>query len=307
MMYMKKSMILSVLLMTGYVAQAQTVQLRINPIEGQTCTMENQVISNTNQSFMGQEITAISTMKTQVHFEVNSVGETTFEMTAYYVDLFMTVESQGQKISYEVEGKDEVSMAFKALLNKPFQVSMDKRSGKVIKIEGAEAAFAEVEEALAPLSRAKRRTAMDAAKPVGEGGIKNCAESSFANYPENALKTGQAWMRRDTSLVENMGGRVFSDSQNKLVSFDTEKAEVTHMGMMQTDPDNAPAMQNGAEVSLQMGGSQSGKAIIDLATGWILESTSTAALSGSAEANMQGNSMNIPIKITIESVVKRLE
>ena len=294
--------------MTGYVAQAQTVQLQINPTEGQTYTMENQAISKMTQSAMGQEATTNSTSNIRVHFTVNAVGETTFEMTAHYVNISMASEGQGQKISYSVDGKDEVSMGLKEMIGKPFQLSVDKRNGKVIKIEGEEAAFAEVENSLAALSKGKRKTAMDALKAgFGQEPIKSCAEACFSHYPANALRVGQAWMNRDTSTHESMGGQAFSDIQYKLVGFDAEKAEITAMGMMQTDPANPPVEQSGMEMAIQMGGSVSGKMTVDIANGWVLEGEITFALSGSIDVSVQGQTINVPVKGTLQSLVKRIE
>jgi hypothetical protein len=305
---MKKSILLSVLMMTGYVAQAQTVQLQNHPVEGQACTMEIQTKTTISQSYMGQEMTMNTDASLQVHFTVAAVGETTFDLTAYFVNASMSAGAMGRMETFSVEGTNDVSLALKELMGKPFQLSMDKRSGKVIKVEGEEAVFAEIEEGLAALSKGKRKSAMDVIK-TGFGGesVKKCAESSFMQYPENALRAGQAWMQRDTVVEANIGGKILGDTQYKLAGFDAEKAEITLMGMVQTDPNNKPISQNGAEVTIQIGGSVSGKTTVDVATGWVLESNSTTSLSGSADANMQGTEINVPMKVTIEGLVKRIQ
>ena len=270
--------------------------------------MEIQTNTASTQSVMGQEMTSKVDGSIQVHLTVGAVSETTFDITAYYVNASMSTEAMGRTETYNLEGTGDISLALKELMGKSFQLSIDKRTGKAVKVEGEEAVLTEVENGLAALSKGRRKTAMEMIK-AGFGGesMKKCAEASFMQFPENALRAGQAWMDKDTITDASFGGRVFGDTQYKLAGFDAEKAEITLMGMMQTDPKNEPMSQNGAEITVQIGGSASGKTVVDVASGWILESNNTTALSGSADAYVQGTTMNIPMKITIQSSVKRIQ
>ena len=302
---MKKSIFLFTLLTMSYIAQAQTVLLQINPQKGQTYIMEYDIATDLTVKTLQREILSKSIIKTQIHYTVNTVRDTSFDMTAHYVN-FSSVNINGeQEDIISTEGSDVKAVAARAMMGMPFYLCVDKRNGRVIKIEGQEAAYAEAEKSVAAFSK-RNRTLAKNVQIIGNYRMKTCVEESFISYSEKMLKVGQTWMVEDT--ISHGAGRTGTRNiQYKLVGLDAEKAEITLSGLMYSHFTNMAAEAENMSVTTEIRGSVVGKSMVDVATGWVLEGSTTTIRNTKRDGRTQTHVLSTRSNQTIEFTFKRIQ
>ena len=299
---MKKLILFSVLLVTGFVAQAQKIRLALNPQEGQTCLVDIQANTTTETSVMGESMQTGSDVNIQMRLTVNAVEKKTFKITACFLDISSSVDVMGQRVSLSATGYDAASALLKELIGLSFQASVDRQTGKVISIEGGEEYFASIKENMEGLAAAGNSF-------VGMMGgfdaesMKYHIESCFISYPKAAVKIGQPWGDKAASGTQSGGMWMLVNMQYQVVGVNEGRVEIKAEGTAETDFSSALGSL-GEGMSLQMDGVNNESIFMDLATGWVLERYSTMDIGGNAAVNIEGNAMNFPMNMRMRTTIK---
>lgn len=290
--------------------QAQTPSLKLRLQERETYTMQIEQNSDIVQSAMGQEMKVTSKVQMSSSYKVMGRQDGKWLIEARYLEVNSRTVAPTGDISFgsNAEHKDDISVVIKAMIkamvNKPYTVLVTD-AGEIVSVTGLDEILAEMESDLASLPRARRRTAEDQVKAgFGAEPTKSLMEMCFMKDPERELRAGLVWTTRDTTVVgEN---KMIADYQCKIDNLDQEAIHTSVTGTIQTDRNSKPIIANGAEVKTQLDGSVRGKNLLNPHTGWCIETEQLYDITGYVTYSMGGNTMDIPLKMTVKATIKKL-
>ncbi len=153
----------------------------------------------------------------------------------------------------------------KAMVGNKLNMKMSV-DGIISSITGFDAIYTKVTNALVPLVKdAKQRTEIlkNIKDSFNENTVKEQFQKNLKFLPAKGVKIGEKW----TESEEIMPGIKLSTTYN-LVKVENGIAEVAVQGTI--PPKSDKRSQEGMTHSMSMGGSQSGKIILDANTGWLL-------------------------------------
>ncbi len=255
---------------------------------------------------MGMEIKTLQNAESVNSFKVVGVTDSqiTFEMA--YKGFKMSIQNIQMNSSYDAasaEPKDAVEKFLKAMLNKPFKMSIDKR-GNVIGVEGLASTFEEVRKSMGELADSELVAIDQMSKSMtDEETFKRNMQGVFPIYPEATISAPGTWTYETlTAPPLNMA------SKSTIIAEKLSKKKGTFTNKAMIEPTTTPDYVLGPgnmEIKTELTGSSAGSFTTNNATGLIKTATSLAKMNGniSIKANAQlPQDMIIPCTYAISNV-----
>jgi hypothetical protein len=261
---MKKIILLSLCFATA-LANAQSIKLE----NSKTIKVTTNIVS-TAESPMGGEST--STITTTNLIKVTAVEDKVYKATNTNTRMVMDGEMMGQSMKFDSDKKEDMDgqmgQMLGASVNKPTEISIDKKDGKVTETEATE----------------KKEGMM-----ASMGGATNAAEVAFFVIPSEK-KVGDKWTvtsdNEGIKTVKNYELQGLKDNTATLLILSTNKGTTTKEA-------------NGMSMEMTIDTKSNGKMLVDISTGLVKQITMDDETTGSMEAMGQSIPLNKKSKTTV--------
>jgi len=226
-------------------------------------------------------------------FSPGSAGQYNVEFT--YNKLISTTDINGQKKTIDAatvatSGAPEDKM-FAAFNNAKVSAVVDDK-GKLLSVSGHEELINKMLAYLPNDPEGRKSVEETIRSQLGEQFVKNTLWQCFAALPDSALRIGSTWQVVDTLVAET---KVITKSTYKLESVNNNIAEIS----IQSTVSTGGQVANQSHIEVELSGKQEGSLKIDLATGLIVESSSTL----NAKGKWKMISTEIPITVKNTNIV----
>jgi hypothetical protein len=266
--------------------------------------VKTEVIQNTTQTVMGNE-QSVQTDNIMV-LSLKALKKTENEMIAEIrFDTIITVISQPpMEINSANPGdlnsqdpSEIMECIMHRMSNSSFLARMDY-SGRILGFMNLEPVISEIMQGTDTLQGQMANFILQrAGTMLEEKSLKSMVEAQTFYLPGREVKKNESW--EASFLVSGGGMEMTQKTDLKLESM--EKDVYTITGDLITESLPGTMEMNGAKISSDISGLGKTEMKIDPSTGWVLEGSSRQQLKGEMTVNAQGNTMNIPLEINIDS------
>ncbi len=262
-------------------------------------TMEN----ITKQTMMGQEMVITANIQSAINFELKEEGSESDQITMWYGDIAYSVSQMGNKQEFRsdttaLEVVDPLSALLANITERKF-VATVTRKGIVDEVSGLEEIIAAAlgGDTLNPVNN-------QVTAGFGDTGLAFNLENTTNIFPDHAVKEGDSWT---IDQMTSTGFPLLAKNKYTLTSIRGDRAEISVVGTLETDPENQVSEAMGMEALIYLEGSRKGTLTIELATGWVTEGSFTDDFSGSITLSPNPqipDGMTVPVEVKINTTVK---
>lgn len=298
-------------------ALGQSSELKLNLEKNKVYRLQANSEQTINQTINGNQQTVESKTSNTVSLKVVDATSAFLVAEVHFDTLSSKTNSMGitSNMSSALEGDmksqkpaDIMSTVMNRLSNSPVYAKIDF-TGKVLEIINlkmiADMSLKDTAE-MSLTGPAAATLKSQIVNMVNENSIITMIEMFTRYLPGKAVAPGDKWTTVDVMHSGGMSLQVSSSSQLEKVSGNV--ATVTAESEIKA-AENAPPMEMGAAKITydDINGSGKSNLTIDLQTGLVTESTAKSHIFGNLGVNVQGMSMQIPMDITSDSTIKRLQ
>ena len=303
---MKKIMMIAVLLVAGISTYAQKTNLALNLTQGNTYYMTTTTKMLISEVINGNKQDVTTTISAKIAHKILAVADTTYEMEIRYQRIDMKVESGGQSVDFNSDGKEKSMFAnlMASIVNKPFTITLNKR-GKVRSIKNIENLYSTMFDSIPNLSEGQKAQAKNQMQQAfGAENFKGNIESAFAVFPPTKVAKSDKW-----AVVTNMEMMVPAQETFAYVLQDvTDNAYQIHGdGVIQLAPGADFKEMNGVPMKfINLAGTSTAELKLDKKTGWIAEAKISKQIKGSVQVKDNPKvpgGMTFPITATGETSI----
>lgn len=222
----------------------------------------------------GKTVSGTSETTDEMSITVNDFKDNIYDMTLNMVGKRMSTTANGKTVSIDTKKaapkEDNLKMDYivsKGLAGNKLNVKMDTY-GNIKSITGFESVYNNLKKAIAgTVKDTKQQDAFIQSFKAGfnEEMLKEQLSKNLKLIPAKGTKIGEKWT---TSEDIDPSGKLKQTLTFTLVKVEDGKAEISVTGVIPSKSDKQS--QNGMTHTMSMGGSESGKIIIDENTGWLL-------------------------------------
>ncbi len=296
-----------ILILCVFVASASIAQipLNLNLAQGKEYRQNSEMKMTMTQSFGGQTMNIVATIKGGMKYLVKGVTPTAYDIDVLYESMAMEMQMPQATMKFSSEnpdGEDIFSQVLASMINKPFQIQLSK-SGKVISVKNIGSLFATAFDKFPNLTEQQKAQIKDQLEQsYGEKAFASAMEMMFAIYPDKPVKIGEKWTVQ-SKLKSSVSANMSSTYQYVEEGADFRKI---HGDSKITAEENGEYINsNGMDMKFNMNGTMISDIKVDKKTGWVLEAKITQDIAG--EAHVKGNEqmpdgMSIPMTIKTEIV-----
>lgn len=291
---MKKIALALMMAFTGYLANAQSVTLKLNPDNGSKYDIVAENVSAISQEIMGQtmKIDAATLMDMEYDFK-NEGADKLLSIT--YGDTKADIAIMGQTMNLDSNSPDTSNDGNNVLRSiKGSKISaLVGTDGSVKKVMGAEA-LVEKTKGGDPVS------GQMLSELFSPENMKSLFEQNYKFYPTKAVKPGDSW---SSTLELEKPYKMTSKSTYTLQKVEGGKSYIALKGSMGTD---APIKveQQGMQIELSIEGPITGTLVVDNKTGITESSVLKQDMKGTASAMGQTIPMIIESTLTMKAKKK---
>lgn len=222
----------------------------------------------------GKTVSGTSETTDEMSITVNDFKDNIYDLTLNMVGKRMSTTANGKTVSIDTKKpapkEDNLKMDYivsKGLAGNKLNVKMDTY-GNIKSITGFESVYNNLKKAIAgTVKDTKQQDAFIESFKAGfnEEMLKEQLSKNLKLIPAKGTKIGEKWT---TSEDIDPSGKLKQTLTFTLVKVEDGKAEISVTGVIPSKSDKQS--QNGMTHTMSMGGSESGKIIIDENTGWLL-------------------------------------
>ncbi|MDR1554345.1 MAG: DUF6263 family protein [Prevotellaceae bacterium] len=287
----------------GVSGKGEKYKFEFNFEKGSTFKQKTLTESKSSQELMGQKMESTIAMTADMSFDVKDFENNLYKVDMKYDAVKMDMLIAGMSLSFDSNTTEDkaygqnMSPIFKAMVNIPFEVEMNKK-GKVFSVTGFENITAAMLDAMSELDEnTTNQMLQQIGNSYSEESIKSTLEQSFAYFPENEVAAGDTWKKdMDINIMNTTINVTMNITLEKVVdNIASLKAE----GTIKTVKDIIQDL-NGIEAKTSLSGNQTINLQIDLKTCWIVSGEIRQSLVG--ETNAMG--MKIPITTVNTTTIK---
>ncbi|MDR2650798.1 MAG: DUF6263 family protein [Prevotellaceae bacterium] len=280
------------------------ITLEYNLKQGETLKQNMVMNMDMVQNMMGQEIKISLAMTMKMAFDVKeSQGDDyTLEVKFKNIKTNMGMPGMGN-ISFDSDTPDDVTTQdnigpmFKAVIDIPFEVVMDK-AGKAKSVQGIEKLFEAMlgsfDESMPEAMR--QQLIGQLGSQFSEEAFKSQFEQSTGYFPGKPVATGESWNVKIRTTASNFAANI--DSKVTLKSVEDNVVTLNIDGIVST-PEGYEQEVNGMKTKVTLNGTQKGTSKVNRDTGWIISSDLTINFTG--EVEVMG--MKVPVYIVSKVTV----
>ncbi|MFC0343409.1 DUF6263 family protein [Epilithonimonas hispanica] len=222
----------------------------------------------------GKTVSGTSETTDEMSITVNDFKDNIYDLTLNMVGKRMSTTANGKTVSIDTKKpapkEDNLKMDYivsKGLAGNKLNVKMDSY-GNIKSITGFDSVYNNLKKAIAgTVKDTKQQDAFIESFKAGfnEEMLKEQLSKNLKLIPAKGTKIGEKWT---TSEDIDPSGKLKQTLTFTLVKVEDGKAEISVTGVIPSKSDKQS--QNGMTHTMSMGGSESGKIIIDENTGWLL-------------------------------------
>jgi hypothetical protein len=269
--------------------KAQATELNLNLEAGKSYKQVTEYKSTINQTFNGQSMEIIMTMKGAVDYLVTAVNDSIYDLEVRYESLGMSMKMPQAEMEFSSENpaeNDVFSLFLSEMINFPFEVKMSK-TGKVLEVKRIDALFAKIFDTFPDLPEAqKEQVKSQLMNAYGEAAFKGNIEMVSAIFPDHPVNKGDKWVI-ETKLESGIAGKLITTYE-----FLGEKDGynlIAGNSIFETDDKDAYIESNGMPMKYDLAGTMISQIKIDKNSGWIVDAILNQNIGGDAyiKANPQ--------------------
>lgn len=254
------------------------------------------------QSVMGMEQNTETSYDGDMTLKVLELTPTGAKFEVVFLRLKSGTKAPGVDMVIDSDAKDESQQTkiFKALMNKPFVMYMNKR-GEIEKMENVDNLWSGFKDlGLDEATTATMKQSME--QMFGQNSLKASFAQALVVYPDKKVKKADTWKSVGQTA---MNFPIQVENTWTLADFTAATANITADGTFTTlDKDKPSNLPGGMKARFDLSGKQAMKAGIDLKSGW----PSTLEILSEIKGNMTilaggmiQEDMEIPMEIVSES------
>lgn len=300
---------------TNSISLAQDINLEYSFKKDQQFRLTVRTQQLIEQDLGGFTQTIQNLIDSEIHFKVIEVKENSAKLEVAYKSLYFSMDGpmgEGMIMSSEGDRNDPINMIVRSMVNNPFYVHLS-RSGKIHSVEGMEVVLGKINETLDLIDDdLKESIQASIDNQFGEDSFKSSFMTGLIVYPDTLLKVGDTWSNTtmDYSTVPLEMNTIW-----KLVNVKRQTASIEGSATLQSKDKGTQNTKSGKnkepkatkesplineKENIGMTGTNIIKAVINLNTGWLQESTHTSEISGIMVLPPDkyfSESVEIPLKI----------
>lgn len=284
------------------VSIAQT-SLNLNLTQGKEYRQNSELKMTMTQSFGGQTMNIVATVKGVMKYNVKGVTPTVYDIDVLYENMSMEMQMPQATMKFSSENpseEDMFSQVLSSMTNKPFQVQLSK-TGKVISIKNIGSLFATAFDKFPNITEEqKAQVKGQLEQSYGEKAFASNIEMMFAIYPDKPVKIGEKWTVQ-SKLRSSISADISTTYQ--YVEDGADFRKIRGDSKITAEENGVYTNSNGMDMKFNMNGTMISDIKVDKKTGWVLEAKITQDIAG--EAHVKGNEqmpdgMSIPMTIKTE-------
>ncbi|MEM6803944.1 MAG: DUF6263 family protein [Bacteroidota bacterium] len=296
------------LLFSGFNADKplKKLDLKLNFKKGQVLAISNVMEQTISQTIMGTDNSFKQNVGMYYTMTVKDIVEGTYSIEVNYSKTTFKTANPAASVDFDSDlNKEDIApmaMGFAALVGESFTIRMDEK-GNVVEVLGMEDFLENVVNNLMEMNPEMGSAMAETMKQqYGGGALSQGMESMTMYFPPKAVKEGDSWER--TSKV-NMNFEMEISNTFTLDQVKDGKAYISVSSVLNTNKDKEIEMQ-GMKMKYDLLGTQKGTFIVDVESGWVLESDIDQDIDGnmSLESPQIPNPMDVPM--AIESKVQTI-
>ena len=284
--------------------QAQSIKLEFKPVKG----VEYPVSMEVNQT-MTLIVPGMGNVVTQTDQTIGAVVTLAEEVElGYLVEARLTrmtvkAEGQGQSQVFDSEGEDIMSQAIKSMMGKPMKMVISRRGEVLEQMPVEEAFYTEADSILATqYARRRREQTMEQIKQLfSQNTIKSVVQAGLTKFPDREMTIPSVWAYEEPS--EELSAIV--TVQQRLTQLSGNRASMTAKSVIMPDP-NAKKPETAQRME-QLSGNGEGTSVIDIQSGWVIESSGTQSLRGELVVEQAGQvqSIDLTMEVKVKTIGKQ--
>ncbi len=299
----------SLLLLTVLAASAafhnDKVTLRLHLKEGDSYRLYNLIDQDINQVVMGQEQAVKQQIGMGYQYDVLSADEGVYQVKMTYYRIYFKQSGPMGDILYDSESPPETlpmqAKGFAGLMGQSLTLTFNER-GIVTEVVGVDEMLANIMkefEEIDPAMKAQMEQGMQ--RQFGAEAIKSQMETMFAIYPEDPVGVGDTWSK-DVTLNSGLPLKIATTYRVETIENGQAKLAVKSDITAASDE---PMNMGGMEIELDLSGTQNGTALMEVATGMVVNSEMEQRVSGDMIVN--DGEMTWPLDMKTKTSLKREE
>jgi hypothetical protein len=268
----------------------EKITLQYNFKQGETLKQNMVMTMDLVQKFMEQEMKVSITMGIKTTFDVKESRENSYTLEVNYKELKVDVGMPGMDagtISFDSNTDEDVATQtnlgpmFKAIINKPFEIVMNK-TGKVESVKGLdtflEAMFNTFDDNVS--EEIRQQMAAQFGSQFSEEAFKSQFEQNTGYLPDKPVGTGDSWNSKITTMASNFKLNINATSTLKSIEDNVINLDIE--GTISA-PEGYEQEINGMKTKISLKGTQKGIIKLNKDTGWIIFSDITLNFNGEIE------------------------
>jgi hypothetical protein len=276
-----------ILFSCGY--NSDKITLQYNFKQGDTLKQNMVMSMDLVQKFRGEEIKISLVTNMKSTFEVKEVRGDSYAVEVKYKELKLEAGIPGMDINIPFDSNTTEDVAtmtnfgpiFKALIDKPFEIVMNKL-GKIESVKGlesfADAMMNSFSDSVPETTR--QQIAGQFGSQFSEESFKLQFEQIAGYFPDKPIGTGDSWNVEMDTKVSNFTVKI--NMKFTLKSIEDNVINLTIEGTSST-PKGYEQEINGGKIKLALKGSQKGTMKVNKDTGWVISSDIMMNFTGEVE------------------------
>ena len=284
------------------IACAQKKKLELNLQQDSVYYLTTNGSLDIDQTIQGAHQLAKTTLKCIMSHKVISIRDTVYDIEVAYKNMGMEMEIQGKTLSFDSESKDTAnifSKVMKAMLNRPFNITLSKR-GEIVAINNTENLFKGIFDGLPPIAEERKAQLVAQLKQsFGEKAIKGSFQESFVIFPKTPIGLKGTWTSK--TLLESGAISAKTNTTYSLNNITDNVYEISGEAVVVPGAPTAFRKSNGYFMRLiNVTGTAKTTVKVDKQTGWTLESQVIKAIKATAQVK---ETTTGPVMMTIPMVI----
>jgi hypothetical protein len=282
----------------------EKITLEYNLKQGETLKQNMVMNMDMVQKMMDQEMKISLTMSMKMAFDVKESQGNDYTLDVKFKELKTEMGIPGMgNVSFDSNTPDELATSenigpmYKAVIDKPFEVVMDK-AGKTKSVKGLEKLVEAMTNSFDENVPEDARQQLIA--QMGSQFSEEAFKSQFGQYtgyfPDKPVGIGDSWNVKMTTMASNFA--INLDLKSTLKSIDGNEVSLDIDGTVST-PEGYEQEMNGMKAKITLNGTQKGTFKLNRDTGWVISSDLTMNFNGEIEVMGMKAPVYVVSKLTV--------
>ncbi|HNZ45950.1 MAG TPA: DUF6263 family protein [Bacteroidales bacterium] len=280
--------------------QAQSIKMEFKPEKG----VEYPVFLEINQT-MTLIVPGMGNVVTQTDQIIGAVVTLAEEVEQGYLvearvtQMTIKAQGQGQSQVFDSEGEDVLGQAIRSMMGQPLQMIISRRGEILEQMPVEDTIYSQADSILATQYARRRReqTMVQIKQMFSQNTIKSVVQAGLTKFPEREMIIPSVWTDEESS--QELGAIV--TVQQRLIEVTGNRAIITAKSVIMPDPNakkpDTPQRMEG------ISGNGEATSVIDIQSGWVVESNGTQSLRGELVVEQGGQVQAIDLTMEVKTKI----